>query len=431
MSERTSKSIAERIDINYWKELHPLRRWKWLLAAACGVVASLWLAWNAVRGDARIYQAGPVSTAHAFLERNCGACHTESWQPALRLVTANPMARSTPDAACTRCHDGPIHHEQQVAEAVPHCASCHREHRGAAALAHVPDSLCTTCHGDLKTSSQPLRFEAHVTSFATGHPEFGVIRRHEPDATVIKLNHAVHMKPDGVLTAQGSLEVLQCSSCHQPDRDSDRNRTQPIRHEAHCSRCHSNALQFDTQRFADRPAPHRDPDTVRAMLRDLYTRLVREHPESVEGSPASPGERRLPGRDDRSVRTRAEWDWVHDRVTAAERVLFEGAGGCRYCHQVSRDETGWQVTNPRIPSRWMQHAQFRHDSHRMLSCASCHAASSSTRTEDVLLPSIETCRSCHQPDRGARSDCTACHTYHDRSHERGFDGPFGVHDFRF
>src|SRR2546422_7396207 len=111
---RTSKSLAERIDINYWTRPHALRRWRWSVAWIAGAIAAMWLAWNAVRGDQRIYQAGPLAAAHSMFETDCSQCHTESWQPALRLFTGNTRHRSVPDSACTRCHDGPIHHAEQL-----------------------------------------------------------------------------------------------------------------------------------------------------------------------------------------------------------------------------------------------------------------------------------------------------------------------------
>src|SRR5262245_57297763 len=194
MSSRTSKSLAERIDINYWKEPHPFRRWKMRLSLAAGFVAIVWLGWNTVRGDQRIFYAGPLAPVHQMFESDCSLCHTEPWQPARRLFGGGRSDRSTPNSACNKCHDGPIHHEQQIDSDVPHCAECHREHRLHQSLSWVPDTQCVTCHEDLKTKSQPTQFDRSVASFASSHPEFGVLRRREPDRGTIKLNHAAHLK---------------------------------------------------------------------------------------------------------------------------------------------------------------------------------------------------------------------------------------------
>jgi hypothetical protein len=331
-----------------------------------------------------------------------------------------------PDSACLHCHDGPIHHEQQLAADVPNCASCHREHRGKSELARVTDAACVSCHADLKTATQPSAFDPHVTSFLTGHPDFGVLKRGETDKAAIKLNHAVHLKPEGIRGPNDKVEVLACTSCHQPD--SERRNMQPLDYEKHCSRCHSNSLTFDSERFADQPAPHRDPEIVRAVMRQHYTEFIRKHPGQVsnEGRPTS--ERRVPGRSTDGPTTKAEWDWVNHQLDEADRVVFQGAGGCRYCHTVELGQSGWQVTKPNIPDRWLLHGEFRHDSHRMLGCTECHAAAASTQTSDVLLPHIESCRKCHGPKGGARTDCIECHQYHDKSRERDFSGRLSIEE---
>jgi predicted CXXCH cytochrome family protein len=381
-----------------------LRRWKWWLAWIAPGGAAVWLLWAAVCGDHRIYEAGPVSPAHAMFANDCKTCHTKSWQPAARLASRDPKRRSVPDDACMHCHDGPIHHEQQVPADV-NCASCHREHRGKVELARVTDATCVSCHADLKTATGAPHFDPHVNSFFTGHPEFSVWKPGKTDTAVIKLNHAVHLK----------VEHLTCSSCHQPD--AERRYMQPIDHEKHCSRCHSNALTFDSERFADQPAPHREPETVRAVMRQRYAEFIRKHPETVADGTRPTQERRVPGRATEGLVTKAEWDWVNQQVDEAYRVVFKGAGGCRYCHTVESSESGWQVAKPNIPKRWLPHSRFHHDSHRMLDCTECHAAMTSAETSEILLPHIESCRKCHGPNGGARSDCVECHRYHAESRQ--------------
>jgi hypothetical protein len=237
------------------------------------------------------------------------------------------------------------------------------------------------------------------------------------------LNHAVHLNPEGLATNNGMREILACDSCHQPA--SDRSLMEPVNHELHCSRCHRNALTFDTNWFRDRPAPHKDPETVRAVVRDRYAEHLRQNAELLEDMGREGTGRRVVGQGANADATKAVWERVQQKTQGAERVLFEGAGGCRYCHEVSRNDAGWSITRPDIPKHWFTRARFQHDSHRMLSCVACHEAQSSTQTSDVLLPSINSCRACHEPSRGVRSDCTECHTYHDRSRERSLDGPIG------
>jgi hypothetical protein len=158
------------------------------------------------------------------------------------------------------------------------------------------------------------------------------------------------------------------------------------------------------------------------LLRQRYTDYIQEHPREVRG--AKPVERPLPGLSGLRQVTHEESHWVHQRLQEAERVLFLNAGGCRYCHQVEPTGKGWQLTPPGLPRRWLTSSKFSHFNHRLYpqtppgeeNCTACHeAARSSSRTSDVLIPSIQTCRSCHGvqnlPHSG-RADCMECHTYH-------------------
>ena len=71
------------------------------------------------------------------------------------MLSGDGAVRSVSDQACLQCNDGAVHHDRQVS--TQGCASCHREHRGDALLARVPDAQCTACHGKLQTQDgQPL-----------------------------------------------------------------------------------------------------------------------------------------------------------------------------------------------------------------------------------------------------------------------------------
>ena len=71
------------------------------------------------------------------------------------------------------------------------------------------------------------------------------------------------------------------------------------------------------------------------------------------------------------------------------------------------------ATNLRA-SRWLPHSRFRHSAHRMLECAKCHDATTSTATSNVLMPHLEKCAECHNRNVGHRHDCVECHAYHGR-----------------
>ncbi|MEI9814604.1 MAG: hypothetical protein WDO18_19050 [Acidobacteriota bacterium] len=118
---------------------------------------------------------------HHILEGNCAACHDIGGFFAARA-----------DQACTACHDGPIHKEQQTF--VPSCRTCHAEHKGTFDLASsINDASCTQCHANLQTKSGKLTVASNVKAFDSSHPDFAALR--VPDPGTIKLNHQVHMKP--------------------------------------------------------------------------------------------------------------------------------------------------------------------------------------------------------------------------------------------
>ncbi len=110
--------------------------------------------------------------------------------------------------------------------------------------------------------------------------------------------------------------------------------------------------------------------------------------------------------------------------------------GCRKCHEMrqgSLDEDELPVVVlPALPARFLPRARFDHAKHTAaalgegggLDCLACHErALESTRSSDLLVPSIAVCRRCHGPrgERGPASTfaaggvvarCTTCHTYH-------------------
>ncbi|MBM3573911.1 MAG: cytochrome c3 family protein, partial [Alphaproteobacteria bacterium] len=71
---------------------------------------------------------------------------------------------------------------------------------------------------------------------------------------------------------------------------------------------------------------------------------------------------------------------------------------------------------PQIAERWLPKGGFRHDRHMLMACGDCHQAAKSNASEDVLLPSIETCRNCHTGSapvmNKVSSTCVNCHGFH-------------------
>lgn len=476
-SLRDPKKLTEWLELDYTRRprrFQRLRRWfSWVAFLGCS--GALLAVQFTSRGQ-EIYEAGPVSTAHALFHADCQQCHTEAWMPLLRAVHGDATRTSTPDASCLRCHDGPAHHPQAVTSAG--CASCHREHRGHALLARVGDAHCTACHEDLHTRDGSGHFQKRITSFTTDHPPFGVWRKGGlTDPGTIAFNHAKHLQlPAKGLTAiapeVARLQAQQCAYCHQtgaparegePRQEPERRSFQPLNYDKHCAACHPLTVQLAgdwqdnpgkqlAREFGKTPVPHPHPGETAAKVRDaLRGRLLTlaQTPGFLSAKTLSgpEQERPIPGWRRAAPVTLKELDWmnknlsdterrlywVNAQVNEVERRLFDPSTGCAHCHQ----EIGKERRNglpayapPRIPERWLPHGRFNHHSHRLLNCAECHPANASTKTSDVLLPGIDNCKKCHTPQGGARGDCAECHQYHDRARDRGLIGTLKISEVR-
>lgn len=461
MSLRDSKNLSEWLDLDYARRPRTFRRMsKWICWAVFGG-GFLAIGWSLLPGQQQLYQAGPLATVHAMYKNDCQACHTESFQTALRIL--DPQARSVPDAACEKCHAGHIHHATQAWPT--NCVHCHREHRGDHDLTRIPEEMCLSCHRDLKHGVKPGVRPQFLDVFDwQHHPEFRGLHRARKDGDVgpldpgtIRFNHHTHLQPDGVLTldrTQAGLQremsdrsavrkTLKCADCHEPD--SAGQFMKPINFEKHCGECHPLSVQVvqtsdrpatlaALRAYAAKPAPHAAPEIVRGVLRDRLTQFIQANPDLLPqvGKPARP----IPGASQRSV-TEKEFAWVNDQLQKIEAGIFQQAGWCRYCHTpVAEPQTGSlpEFLPSRINSRlfpqqndgktrwhdreqWFPHSRFNHETHRMVECTNCHKGiRDSKATGELHMPTIAACRQCHTGNVGAsaRSDCAECHNYHPR-----------------
>ena len=204
---RTTKSVAQRIDLNYFKRPTRYKRVRLFLVVLAPLLALGWIAWRGYSRDSRVYSSGRMSGAHAVLEKQCAACHVEK---------AGEFSAKAADSACLACHDGPVHHEDQVRADVPACATCHVEHRGRINLVAGSNISCSECHSNLKVAAGSLPYSAHVRTLEDGHPEIAARRENAKDPATILLNHAVHMKPIR-RGPNGPLVQMECADCHRPE----------------------------------------------------------------------------------------------------------------------------------------------------------------------------------------------------------------------
>jgi hypothetical protein len=430
---RTAKALARRIDLDYFKHPHGLRRWRYVLSAALPLLGILWIGGYAAAGSRKPYSAGPVSTAHAFTERKCEACHARSPAP------VGYRAHVT-DTACMTCHDAPAHAPRQTAP--PACATCHQEHAGRVQLAKVDDRFCVDCHGDLvmhETAGPPPQVLGAVGRFPAKHPEFAVLRSGAKDPGGLLFNHAVHLKKEGVRGPNGP-EQLQCSQCHRPEAARSMGRRAlrtglmaPVNYYADCARCHP--LFFDER--IDARVPHDRQPAVRDFMKASLDNYIARHPDEID----KPDDlfRRVPLNFPRPVEppARTGTEWVDRRLAFDERLMWNKT--CAECHVVDRQAfVEWKpgvkpypiYLESKVTARWMPHASFEHAAHQMVQCQSCHAADTSKLTSDVLMPSAAACATCHAPDRGAETRCFECHQYHDWTRARPVTAPYTLTDFK-
>ena len=517
MAERTytTKTRAKRIALDYFKRPHPFRRAKLLLSIALPALAAVVVLAYAVRKDHRMYNSGPVSTAHAMFGARCEHCHA----PAPTAAGATPSGAffvPVADRTCSVCHEGPIHHDNQAFK--PPCTSCHFEHKGRILLVNFGDRQCTQCHDGLTTKEGRPAFERKITGLQAGHPEFSVtltrktienqaqaktgVTRKKPEERVklgdqalrdtgeLCLNHETHLKPNrfprdetwyhdrpGVIDSRKDPR-LGCTYCHEAD--GQRAYMTPVNYAKHCAECHP--LEFDNVNYPNVKAPHKEPEIVRAFLRKTYAEppakaAAKAPAESEEKEPTARGGRRFKAAAESkeeepttrgSRRFKAAADEEPDEgpkrggggfknAEAAETALFLGDKNntCVYCHALaapgdaSTRASCSDAKKPRVRAaeevraalkkagdklpevvptnmqeRWLPHSRFSHRAHRPFECAACHdKTKTSTKTADVLLPMIDTCRKCHAGVAGARAACVECHVYHDKKKERGLDGP--------
>ena len=464
---RTTKNLAKRMDLQYFKQAHPLRSWRLWLSILVPIVAIGWFAAQRANSQ-KIYSSGPLSASHAMLGKKCDVCHE---------TTLGFFHAKVSDQACLKCHDAPAHHPDKVALTV-NCGSCHIEHTASPRLASTHDAGCTRCHASLSSRGGNLQYARAVKDFDNEHPEFAALRPGAHDPGQIKLNHYAHLKPN--LAGPSGPVQMDCQDCHRlstiggtwlgetrmggawpyalpqiapqpgpaaPLTSADLKHTRsedymlPILYVNQCAGCHVKDLQFD-KRF-DQPAPHDKPEVVQAFLIQKYSDYFASHPGALSEVVAP--ERLLPGKMKQPLPIpHNRQEWMDQQVLLADRLLFDK--GCKLCHVMTEGNLAGEKTTDgkpalpvveksSIPTRWFLHAEFNHDSHRLLTCTACHTRTPESRqTADILLPGIATCRNCHA-DGGARLDaasgrCSECHSYHDWTKERPTKGTFTIPQLR-
>lgn len=368
------------------------------------------------------WESGTLSSAHAFFGEQCKDCHQQPF-----VMVKN--------AACLECHKTqPAHSDnQQLLKMVGltnlRCASCHREHNGPRGVITTAQALCSDCHADPKRMNHAPH-PTQITSFGTDHPGFRirllehtktgwVAKRVAPDTgksdeqlqeqSGLIFPHDMHLNAEGIEGPYG-LEVLACASCHLPE--SGNIALQPITMKGQCIRCHT--LGFEP---SDPMAtvPHGDVEQLHDYLQQYYARRALQGGYEGDTAPAVVQQRRLPSEALKGKKREAALQWANQKAaTVAEEVFAYRI--CTTCHLIDKGKDGaWSVAPVKLNQDWMPAARFTHAPHLTMQCTDCHAAEASTKSTDVLMPTITQCRDCHGGEKSTArvaSTCIACHKFH-------------------
>ncbi|MEO7937865.1 MAG: cytochrome c3 family protein [Burkholderiaceae bacterium] len=393
-----------------------------------------WVAAHGQRLDT-FWNPGTIASAHQGFAQDCRSCHD------------TPFARVT-DASCTTCHrnvgdhvsDATIAHNTLTGQ---RCATCHKEHQGQAGMRTTDTVGCAQCHGNIRAFT-PLTTLENVSDFATQHPEFRLsIRQHDAARSVQRVRqtaqlrndtglvfpHDIHLAAKGIKSPTGPAAtsgrvVLECASCHTLDAAGVR--FEPVTMAQNCQSCHR--LSVDPQ-APEREVPHARPEVVEVAVREIYASLaVDRFPVSLTTVNALL--QRPTGRAPASQSTSAG-RWVEQRSSSTFQQMFAKRNGvCTTCHAVVAEKASgkapmqWSVPAIVETTHWLPQSTFSHAQHKNAECVSCHNAKTSKLASEILIPDIQSCRTCHtgaKPDQEkVVSQCDSCHEFHPRKEHPAF-----------
>jgi hypothetical protein len=379
----------------------------------------------------------------------CGGCHRDHRGREASLVVL-------PDSDCTQCHsnlkastkDGKSEYEK-TGNIITGFADPARGHPGFRSLEKDP--------GRLKFNHALHMRPGQV--IAEGQDKPWTLGRIADKSTRERYADA----PWQTDKADGAPVVLDCASCHRLDAGDfgidPANKPAgvpaaelapraagaymlPVNYGVHCSACHP--LTFDPN-VKDKDGqvvsvPHRlQPDAVKNFVWGAYAdAFLRKNPDQPVGDALKAGpkpSRPLPGKlteAERAAResvgkdtAQAEDFLFQKEVKRTDGYLYKGKTTCGECHVYDTAGGAMKIQPLMINAVWLARAKFNHVSHRAADCRICHPNAyavdadgktpnpkASVDSKDVLIEGIGNCRLCHNPSAGVRSDCTACHYYH-------------------
>ena len=290
----------------------------------------------------RIWESGPLTEAHKFLETDCKSCHEKTFE----MVS---------DKSCRKCHDMGDHVDflEEHAKFNEKCSSCHREHLDDKSLILSRSILCVNCHANIKEINVESKYPP-ISDFGQTHPEFELIRLKKQDRGKLKLNHRYHLDSIEMEDAKnGKKRLMVCSDCHTPDSNGEY--MKPITYDAHCKSCHNLKMGGAAHMLR---IPHVKTNLVRNFLKDpedfLYEYIDSKPDDLMETAKSSSGRRRGRGRRSKTPPPtpvqKPKLDWVKNNIEKIKKrggllgseneILFSAQGGCIECHELNTRPVG-------------------------------------------------------------------------------------------
>lgn len=387
--------------------------------------AGKWLRMLPLLPSDHAWQSGAVSDAHAHFGVNCNSCHTIPFVP-------------TRNSACLDCHQNTPHHvESEILKTGlfkgQRCASCHHEHTGKSSLVRHDESLCVSCHRDLKDKFKDTQL-LDVRNFGAEHPEFRPTLVHQIDGKPmsvrvalsdakalretpgIEFSHQGHLDAKGIESPTRGTVKLQCVDCHQAEPGGGR--MQPVSFEKNCHECHQLNIPGDVVR----EVPHGDLKGAVNAVSDYFQAWALRGGYPNAFAPNGVQARRVPGQpiSESEKQDALSWAARNAEMTTAEMLAYTTCGKCHTVTPTGKGSSGadaWHIDPVRIPKAWLPAANFSHKQHDTQACTDCHVnAKKSETSADVMLPGIDSCRTCHgSGDAGEgklASTCVTCHGFH-------------------
>lgn len=380
------------------------------------------------------WSSGKLSQAHHALEDNCEACHVKPFE-------------SVRDETCLTCHEkigdhadidrqnkgrGPLQPFDAALWSVAgafgkegqgSCTTCHTEHEGEGKMPATPQQFCADCHDALDTRLTDTTL-ANASDFGEAHPQFQAVfhpqmgskktQRLSLDKKPVEQHglrfpHDMHLDPrGGVARMAGNIgakkgygAALVCADCHTPT--ADKSGFLPVDMEEDCESCHS--LVYDKVGSTFRTLRHGDVAQLRADL------------AAMDRAPRRPivSDRRRPGQFGVGGAYYQEFGPPRPTLVGINQALSRD-GVCGECHYPTSTNGRMDVMPVYLRSTYLLNGWFDHKEHEEEKCSTCHEASTSDRSTDLLLPGIAICRDCHLGEDARKaevpSSCAMCHSYH-------------------